>query len=116
MVSTMEIPTRYMQRVAGYEARSGVQSQGTPREGSVFYAPPTAYVGRANAENKIGAKAAQKTASGIEDRVEFELKIFERALNTLTGGRPAQERINELKEQEEACIAARQVYRLLGTI
>lgn len=111
MVGTMEIPTRYRLRVEGHAAKSSVQSQGTPREGSVFYETPTAYVRRINAENGIGAKVVSQPTNSIDDRVERELKVFERALNVLTGGRPAQERIKELREQEQAYVLLHEAYK-----
>ena len=111
MQSTMEVPTGY-RRVKAYEATSGVISRGPPREGSVFYESPTAFIRRVNAENGIGAKVTpQPTGTELSDRVAKETLIFERALNVLTSGRPAAERIKELKEQEAAYVLLHRAYK-----
>ena len=112
MISTMEVPTGYRRRVKAYEATSGVVSRGPPREGSVFYESPTAFIRRVNAENGIGAKVTpQPTGTELSDRVAKETLVFERALNVLTSGRPAAERIKELKEQEAAYVLLHQAYK-----
>ena len=112
MISTMEVPTGYRRRVKAYEATSGVISRGPPREGSVFYESPTAFIRRVNAENGIGAKVTpQPTGTELSDRVAKETLVFERALNVLTSGRPAAERIKELKEQEAAYVLLHQAYK-----
>ena len=112
MQSTMEVPTGYRRRVKAYEATSGVVSRGPPREGSVFYESPTAFIRRVNAENGIGAKVTpQPTGTELSDRVAKETLVFERALNVLTSGRPAAERIRELREQEAAYVLLHQAYK-----
>ena len=111
MQSTMEVPTGY-RRVKAYEATSGVVSRGPPREGSVFYESPTAFIRRVNAENGIGAKVTpQPTGTELSDRVAKETLVFERALNVLTSGRPAAERIRELREQEAAYVLLHRAYK-----
>ena len=113
MQSTMEVPTGYRRRVKAYEATSGVVSQGPPREGSVFYESPTAFIRRVHAENGIGAKVTPQPTiiTELSDRVAKETLIFERALNVLTSGRPAAERIKELKEQEAAYVLLHRAYK-----
>jgi len=112
MISTMEVPTGYRRRVKAYEATSGVISRGPPREGSVFYESPTAFIRRVNAENGIGAKVTpQPTGTELSDRVAKETLVFERALNVLTSGRPAAERIRELREQEAAYVLLHRAYK-----
>ncbi len=113
MVGTMEVPTGYRRRVEASEAASGVKCQGEPTEGSVFYESPTAFIRRINAENGIGAKVTPQPTNVTElsDRVAKETLVFERALNVLTGGRPAEERIKELREQEAAYVLLHNAYR-----
>ena len=113
MISTMEVPTGYRRRVKAYEATSGVISRGPPREGSVFYESPTAFIRRVNAENGIGAKVTPQPTiiTELSDRVAKETLIFERALNVLTSGRPAAERIRELREQEAAYVLLHRAYK-----
>ena len=116
MTSTMEIPTTYRKAVQGYEATSGIRSMGAPREGSVFYESPTAYVRRANAENNAGGTRTFKNGllGSVDSTIDKEIAMVGRALNVLTGGKSAQERINELKDQEPASRIAMLVWRYMG--
>lgn len=142
MIGTMEVPTGYRIRLQSGEARSGLEGQGMPREGSVFYESPTAFIRRMHAEGVMAQGATtprtvnpeipmyqgpSETPTGfirrahresglisgteISDRVAKETLVFERALNVLTGGRPAQERIKELREQEAAYVLLHNAYR-----
>lgn len=78
---------------------------------------PTQFIRRVNRESGIGS------CNEISDKVDRELSMFGSALDKLTGGRPAQERIRELREQEETYsilvnyqIALKRTERLLGQL